>query len=425
MRNIFFLATTLFLLNACSKGDAFESSEDFPLNWQMTDTFQLICNNAKDTQSIFKNLGYCALGVATDGNFGQTTAGYYASYETTLSSSSFSFASVDSIILIAPYVSKIGACDKAIDLAVYELTENIIDSTSNTYKEYAINNAPIGALNQFIPNTTDSVYDGSSKIGPALRIPLSLSFAQKLIAPGSYADAAAFRNVFKGLYLTATSINSSNGFIFIDITFRNRIKIYGKNASGTAITSEFITGSTNSITLNHSRNAQNSTAQTAATNTSASGDNLLYLMGTNGFFSKINIPDLKEFTKNNTIFKAELEFSVVDTGFSKVNQLGMTYYFPNDKKEYSIDDQVYKETLYSPALYTENGVMKYKFNIVHFLNKNISNGITAQEMRLFASRVLISGGNITKLSLYNPNRVVLSGKGSASAPKLKLYYVKK
>jgi hypothetical protein len=69
--------------------------------------------------------------------------------------------------------------------------------------------------------------------------------------------------------------------------------------------------------------------------------------------------------------------------------------------------------------------MKYKFNIVHFLNKNISNGITAQEMRLFASRVLISGGNITKLSLYNPNRVVLYGKGSASAPKLKLYYVQK
>lgn len=425
MRNIFFLATTLFLLNACSKGDSFQSTEEFPLNWKMTDTFQLICNNAKDTQSTFKNLGYCALGIASDGNFGKTTAGYYASYETTLSSSSFSFASVDSIVLIAPYVSKLGACDKAIDLAVYELTENIVDSTANTYKEYSINSAPIGTLNQFIPNTKDSVYDGSTKIGPALRIPLSLSFAQKLIAPGSYASAAAFRDVFKGLYLTSTSSNSSNGVVFIDITFRNRIKIYGKNATGTAIASEFITGSTNSITINHSRNDQNSTAKTAAANTSTSGDNLLYLMGTNGFFSKINIPDLKEFTRNNTIFKAELEFSVVDTSFTKMNQLGMTYYFPTDKKEYSIDDQVYKETLYSPAAYSENGVLKYKFNIAHFLNKNISNGITAQEMRLYASRVLISGSNITKLSLYNPNRVVLYGKGSAMAPKLKLYYVQK
>jgi hypothetical protein len=118
VRNLFFLATTLFLLNACSKGDAFESSENFPLNWKMTDTFQLICNNAKDTQSIFKNLGYCALGVALDGNFGKTSAGYYASYETTLSSSSFSFTSLDSIVLITPYVSKMGAFDKAIDLAV-------------------------------------------------------------------------------------------------------------------------------------------------------------------------------------------------------------------------------------------------------------------------------------------------------------------
>jgi hypothetical protein len=204
-----------------------------------------------------------------------------------------------------------------------------------------------------------------------------------------------------------------------------KIKIYGKNATGTSIASEFITGSTNSITINHSRNDQNSTAKTAAANTSISGDNLLYLMGTNGFFSKINIPDLKEFTRNNTIFKAELEFSVVDTSFTKMNQLGMTYYFPTDKKEYSIDDQVYKETLYSPAAYTENGVLKYKFNIAHFLNKNISNGITAQEMRLYASRVLISGSNITKLSLYNPNRVVLYGKGSTMAPKLKLYYVQK
>lgn len=425
MRNLFFLATTLFLLNACSKGDAFESSDNFPLNWKMTDTFQLVCNNAKDTQSIFKNLGYCALGVALDGNFGKTIAGYYASYETTLSSSSFSFTSLDSIILIAPYVSKMGAFDNAIDLAVYELTENIIDSSSNTYKEYAINSTPIGTLNQFIPNTTDSVFDGTTKIGPALRIPLSLSFAQKLIAPGSYADAAAFRNVFKGLYLTSTSSNSSNGFVFIDITFRNRIKIYGKNASGINIASEFITGSTNSITVNHSRTDQNSPAQSAATNTSISGDNLLYLMGTNGYFSKVNIPDLKEFTKENTIFKAELEFSVVDTAFAKVNQLGMTYYFPNDKKEYSIDDQVYKESLYSPAAYTENGVLKYKFNIAHFLNKNIANGITTQEMRLHPSRVLISGSNITKLSLYNPNRVILHGKGSAMAPKLKLYYVEK
>jgi hypothetical protein len=86
---------------------------------------------------------------------------------------------------------------------------------------------------------------------------------------------------------------------------------------------------------------------------------------------------------------------------------------------------VYKESLYSPAAYTENGVLKYKFNIAHFLNKNIANGITTQEMRLHPSRVLISGSNITKLSLYNPNRVILHGKGSAMAPKLKLYYVEK
>jgi hypothetical protein len=417
-----FVITVVVLLQACSKSSDFTSSDSFPFDWMINDTFEITGITKRSTEYSIRNLRICALGVADDANFGLTKAGFYADYETTLTSTSFSFTAIDSIRLIIPISSKLGPMDQSIDLAVYELTERIVATKADSFIEYAYNNNPIGQKSNIIVNSKDSVLDGSFKIGPSITIPLSVSFANKLIAKGSYASQEEFKTVLNGLLVVPTSSSPTNGMAIIQLSSSNKIKIYGKNNAGQSIISEFVTGSTNSTTVNYSKNSYNGTAETMI-NQPSSAQNNLYLVGTRGYYGELKIPNINAFVKDNNIFKAELELTVSDTGFF-TPKIGLVYYDSIKKTEQALDDYYVNPSKFMPGVQNINGTKKFIFNISYFINK------MAAQNKSFALRIYsneIEDNSFLKFSfskLY-PNRIVIAGNNQANKPKLKLYYVKK
>lgn len=388
----------------------------------INDSFEIVGSTKRSTEHSLRNLRICALGVADDANFGLTKSGFYADYETTLTSTSFSFTSIDSIRLIIPISSKLGVVDQAMDLAVYELTERIVASKADSFIEYAYNNTPIGQKSNVIVNFKDSVIDGTFKIGPSITIPLSVSFANKLIAKGSYASQEEFKTVLNGLLVVPTSSSPTNGMAMIQLSSSNKIKIYGKNNGGQSIISEFITGSTNSTTVNYSKNSYNGTAESMI-NLPSSSQNNMYLMGTRGYYGELKVPNINAFVKNNNIFKAELELTVSDTGFF-TPKIGLVYYDSIKKTEQALDDYYVNPSKFMPGVQNVNGTKKYIFNISYFINKMASQN-SAFTLRIYSNEIEDNSFLRFNFSKLYPNRIVIAGNNQMNKPKLKLYYVKK
>jgi hypothetical protein len=388
----------------------------------INDSFEIVGSTKRSTENSLRNLRICALGVADDANFGLTKSGFYADYETTLTSTSFSFTSIDSIRLIIPISSKLGVVDQAMDLAVYELTERIVASKADSFIEYAYNNTPIGQKSNVIVNFKDSVIDGTFKIGPSITIPLSVSFANKLIAKGSYASQEEFKTVLNGLLVVPTSSSPTNGMAMIQLSSSNKIKIYGKNNAGQSIISEFITGSTNSTTVNYSKNSYNGTAESMI-NLPSSSQNNMYLMGTRGYYGELKVPNINAFVKNNNIFKAELELTVSDTGFF-IPKIGLVYYDSIKKTEQALDDYYVNPSKFIPGIQNVNGTKKYIFNISYFINKMASQN-SAYTLRIYSNEIEDNSFLRFNFSKLYPNRIVIAGNNQMNKPKLKLYYVKK
>lgn len=393
----------------------------------MTDTFNIIGTNHNDTMTKISGMTFCPFGVAVDNNFGKTTCGFYAQYQTTLSSKTFTYSTVDSIVLIVPYLSTYGSVDKEINLSVYEMTENIDATTANTKLSYSYSPTALGSISNFKPNITDSVYDGSVKIGPALRVKLDMNLASRIIAPVSYNDDDAFKAIFKGLYVTSTSSTESNGFVFLDLSTNNRIVIYGKNATNESLQSTFVTGGTNSLNVNDYKKDATSAATNAVLNSNPAGDSKLYMSGLYGQVARLEIPNLKEFIKDKNIFKAELILSNIDKGFKLSPTLGILSYNTTSLVESVTDDELYAKNFRIPnydTIISGNSVTQYKFNMAAYFNEIISkSGSSNYYLNLYSSPFSI-GSSITKNTTVLPSRVVLGGTGDTK-PKLRLYYTSK
>jgi hypothetical protein len=418
------------MLSSCSKGTDFVDNNAFPVGWASVDTFTLNTQNVKDTLPLIANILFCPLGADLSSDYGLTLTGFYANYETTTSSQSFSFSSIDSTVLIVPYYTTNtyntnGPADKPYNIAVYELTEALDINTANTPKDYSYTPTPIGSLSNYYLNLTDSLYDDTLKIPASLRVRLSDAFGNKLIAPGSYADLTSFRNVFKGVYLKVNNSSSTNGFAFLVLNSSNRIKIYGKNSSGARISSEFNLGS-NSLSINSYKNDQNSKAALAALNSKITGDETLFLSGVGGNFAKLQLPtSIKNFAKSYDIFKAELQFYVLDTGYRLTSKLGITL----DSNLYRVinDEYISSSYRYAPTdtLIGGKNYKVLKYNIGSFVNSFISSNSGNGTLNISACpNVFLTSGTI-RSSIYYPTRLTLGGSASNLKPKLKLFYIPK
>lgn len=418
------------MLFSCNKGENFiDNTSSFPLGWKSNDSLPVIAYNMKDTVARIVNVGTCPLGVEVNPNFGKLKSSLYINFETTLSSVSFSFASIDSAVLVLPYYRTIPAFGtvSSIDISAYELTEALETSIASKKDNYAFNPVSVGQKLGYKPNYTDSVIDGTGKISPSIRIPLSNALAQKIIAPGSYADNASLQAVFRGLFISASDADV-NGFLMILTNNECQVKIYGKNALGENILSVLASGGNNSTAVNKYERDLSSMAHTSSVNADkVLGDDKLYNMGLASYYTQLRLPNLASFSKDKSIFKAELSFYTIDSSFTKSPGLGLLFQDSVSGTEFLIEDQSkLSGFLISAKDTTINSIQarRYTYNLGLHCNNILSGFIRGNNINVYSYPLTTSGA---KFSNFLPSQVVMAGSKAVQPlrPKLTLYYIDK
>lgn len=425
-------ALVILFIYSCEKTEDYvDNTASYPAGWASSEIPNLIAYNVKDSVNFIRNASVAPLGNVIDDNFGKMSTNFYASYQTTTSSKLFTFSSVDSVVLIMPYytsIPKYGAANKPFSLEVYEMTEAFESSSTSKKNNYSYNSSSIGSLSNFIPKVYDSIYDGTTKTLAAIRIPLSLSFANKLIAPGSYSDDATFQSVLKGLYIKSTATSTTNGFVMVSIESDHKIKIYGKNSSGSAITSEFTTGGSSCITINEYVHDNSSLAGTASNSANmTTGDAILYNCGLDGYYNKLKLPDFKTLSLTKNIFKTELTIYTVDTGFQS-SQLGMMFVDSTTGREYAMVDEYFSQNFLiskKDTMIAGKNCVQYKYNLGLLTNKIINKTINCNTINIYSAPISVLSTATNKLSTFLPSRLVLGGTTGPASPRIKIYYTNK
>jgi hypothetical protein len=140
------------------------------------------------------------------------------------------------------------------------------------------------------------------------------------------------------------------------------------------------------------------------------------------------MPDLSEFAKDKVIFKAELSYYTIDTGFSKTSSLGIVYVDSSTNREFALADDFFRQKyLISNGATNVGGIpsIEYKYNIGLFVNEILKGTYKTKLLNIYSAQVSQNNSGLTKFSDFFPSRVVLGGSGNGLKPKLKIYYIDK
>ncbi|MFN8286797.1 MAG: DUF4270 family protein [Chitinophagales bacterium] len=353
------------------------------------------------------NIGTGMVGNITDDpNFGNTYAGFYA--QCRISSNNVSFGTnpvLDSAVLTLRYSGSYGKFTQPIDLLVYELNQAILDSVKyRSIDAFQVYPAPIGEIQNFIPNTTDSVLVDTVKLAPHLRVPLTNTFGNKILnAPSSQlVDLTSFLNLFRGFYITSSPSAAGNGIVYLDIRSAiSGINLYYHNSDDTLAHTYLIPAS--GVTVSHiDNNYSGKPAAAAINNPNPNGDAKMFVQGGAGTFGKIEFPDILDSLEDGiAINKAELILtqSVPDTGYLAPLVLDL----------FRINDAGQSEDLSDAGLSyfggvrvteTVNGktVTRYHFVITRYLQKLIEKQLRNNGLYL---KTVSPSGNTERVVITN------------------------
>lgn len=216
---LFLLITLTSLIWSCKKEPDLLGLDLIPeedlLNHAVIDTITINAITEREDTLRTDELATMLLGSINDPVFGTTTASVYTQLR--LPGTNISFGTdvaVDSIVLILPYKGIYGDSSSVQNITVYELDEAIqtsVKSETGRTLDYPYYNfstlqhkaVPVGQLS-FVPNTVDSSMIDTVKVGPYMRIPLSLEFANRIVNANQIVDTAlknntGFLNAIKGI----------------------------------------------------------------------------------------------------------------------------------------------------------------------------------------------------------------------------------
>ena len=392
----------LFHLSACKDPVITDRSNtlDFQtFNLLHIDTCTVMINTVPDRPLLSSGVSSGVLGSMNDVFFGNTFAGVYAQCLTLNGATSTTFAgkTLDSAVLIMPYVSKTskyGKCDKPIDIVVYELSQDMIPGTTY-YANDAFNvyGQSIGQRLNFVPNLVDSQYFvnplvspyvPSQNQSPMLRVRLSNAFANKLMStPDSVLLASlTFIEYFKGLYITTNPSKVGNGVVSVNLGSNNsNINLYFHTTSGRDTLLYQFPISTYGVTVNHFDHYYGNTlVQTALSNPNINGDKVGYVQAGGGTKLKVRLPYLTNLPKNIGITKAELIMPILDTllsdpSYTSSPSLTMYRVDTHDSTE-ALNYQNNSGVAYLTTRLDNNGrsYLCYVFNLTEYVQK-VLNGV--------------------------------------------------
>lgn len=372
------------------------------------------------------------IGKYIDPIFGESSASLYTqvALSTNIASSSFGTNPVcDSIVLSLVYdPSYYGEKPpKQQTIDVLELTAAIPAGTKYSNKTLTTTNTIMATSYNFVPKPTDSVTVYGVKLKPQLRVPLDVSFGQRLLNEGvsgtGLVNNAAFVNYLKGIYITTGNTSSlaiGEGNIMNFKMAESKITLYYKNDAVDSLKYDLGLGGVSRFSHfshNYSGAHADLTAQLSAT-PSAQNDKV-FLQAMAGVKVKIEMPTLMHWNDSGAVAinKADL---VIKVDPSSTYQLDV-FAAPGAFVLFGIDDtgsNFFLPDAFEGSNYFGGGynsiTKEYHFNISRYVQQVLEGKLKNNGLHL-----LVSGGGVSG------SRVVVGGGGAgANQMKLNITYTK-
>ncbi len=398
------------------------------------DTSTVIHSNTVSVDSIRSdedvytgNKSYNLLGSYMDPVFGASNASFASQLR--LSKNEIDFGedfTLDSMVLYLQLANVYGDKRQAApqEIFVYQLTDTInLDETYSSnldFESYYDQNEVLA--HEFIsPNYNDSVV--------AIKIDHS-SFVELFSDTSNLSDNDVFQNLFKGLYLKSSQVNTTGSIMAFDmLSDKSKLRLYFHNYPES---SEIVPLSAHSVfdllinekcarinLFKHDYDLAQNPIQHI--DDSLFEDTLVYVQAMGGVRVKVDFPDILKWQDSTSVVisNARLVIPVLDNSteiYSPIPKLNLAY----------IDDEGNNE--FFPDLYNNgsffqeyfNGIYnheqnQYEFNIAMFIQKAINNEIP------------LNGFYIYPYATENPvmaNRVILKGAKANNGIKLYITYIK-
>ncbi len=357
------------------------------------------------------------LGSLDDPNVGKSFGGFASQVRvgnTIVSGTSGTFGSVtnpDSIVLSLAYKSYVGDTTLKHSISVYELTESLAnDSTYYSGRVFNKSMLPIGHIDDFIPNFTDSISINGVNLAPHLRIPLYQSFGNKIMtATSTQLEAGNFLSFIKGIVVVDSVENGGCMITMYSNSTLNRLTLY--YTVGTTPTSyEFVIDG-NVVRTSFFHHEYNSDYLDTLSDVSIVTQSMA------GLKTKCKIVDLSKLYANGKVAIASAKVKFV----TKTGTIDGKYVQHNNLLLLG-SDSLGKNTTFIDALESssyfggsyDQATTSYTFNIARYLQRTLTNVVDKGQKDY--GFYLIAGG-----STSNAQRTVLEG---GSSVKLIVTYTK-
>jgi hypothetical protein len=433
-----FLIGLCLVFNSCKKREDTVGS-DFVgsivgFNVQSIDTATLVAYTTLGESISTRFAGTHFLGKMNDPELGTTTASIITQYSLLLGGNIWTNnnINIDSIVLQVKYLSQnsfYGNANTVQRFNVYELNEDLlIDSAYKSDRVFAYNSSKIlGSTFTNFARMTDSVkytLGGKQITLPGhLRINLNdAGYIQKFeTAPSStFSTAEAFQAYFKGLVITAETnpltpgegsiafldLRNNSGVTSVVVYYNDSLKI------------EFPIFNENNIRLNKFEHSVSSTIQLQPKTSDGprTHQNITYAQGLGGIKTRILIPYLADFVKNQNIAlsSAEVTFTVASNFPTDVYKPSPALnLFDSDKNGLNVPIRDFN--LIRPDRSVYGGILsnnQYKFNITNHVQNLLTTYRQTGKIDDFGLNLFVP--------TENPYRVILDT--SPGKIKLKLNY---
>ena len=349
------LLISLFILSACSnpEGVGLDVDPEYAISGTLIDTSSIRTTTVREDSVATSNLSKYPLGYMLDPVFGVTEANLAMSLNLPDETLTFGTSAVlDSAVLVLKYADFYGdSVNTSYQIDVHQLEFPLIQGGQyyNT-STFDFTSPVIGSKTIQRVRLKDSVKvqniikdkaDGEKRVAPQIRIPLNSAFiTQNILNAGesALASTAAFREFFKGLYVTVnkTQTQGAGGVMYFDLGNENAsgLELYYKTTSGSTVDT---TSKTLGIRYGSSPVAANFRHNYAGTpveqqlNAPQQMFSTTYVQGLAGLKTKVTFPYLSNLKAlgNVTVNKAELVIDV-EGGANPFTPLPRLYLYRTD-----------------------------------------------------------------------------------------------
>lgn len=312
-----FLLATLFTSVACKKKDTAIGKEVLPidvlLNSGGVDTFQLKTYTIQDDSVRSKDLAAVPIGMMVDPDMGTIQSGVYSQFELAYLNPTIPSGGtiqIDSFVLSLKFNTSYGHSGKQ-RLEIYEMDEKLYkDSVYFNNRTMAVKNQNWVTDNYTTFNNLSKVVVGADTLLPQIRVRLDNAKALEIMQhaqsnPADFQTNVAFREYFKGLYITSTAIESGVGMIgsFQWVDKDSKITIYYK-IDGAADKMDLVASSTSTSFVKMSHGIAGSNLEALLNDPSRGQER--FFMKAGRYRAAIEMNSIKDIPKNAIVHSAYL-----------------------------------------------------------------------------------------------------------------------